>query len=256
MFEQIKKYLFLAIAAAVVVAAVAGYLKYRSAVRQIVGLQNEIARRDTTIEVQKQVYAKLILQLDDLKSAIDTSTIEGRRLADELKKNRAQVLAVSNELVKLKDQIASGKGVQSETNGRKRVEFVQDFGFVRVDGYTLTDPGEFQLKLGQGSRPLRLTTAISQLPDGSWKADVASSDENVAVDIGVAAVNPRVFEPRWYERLKLHLDAGAGLSGGVLAGVGLGYQFGHFDLGPSFWATTLGNTYAGVNLSWAPFKRD
>ncbi len=233
------------------------YLAYerRQHSSEVRELQNQLAAKDKTIEVQKDVYAKLTLQVEDLKTSIDTSTAAGQRLADEVKKSKGDLLSVSNALIQLRDQVAKGKGTQTEQAGRKRVEFGQDFGYARVDGFTLTDPPEFQLKLGQGSRPLKLALALTQQRDRSWRTLVASSDPNVAVDIGITAVNPLILEPRWYEKLRVHLDLGAG--DGVLAGAGASYSFGRFDLGPSVWATTLGggSKFYGLNLSWAPFKR-
>ncbi len=256
MFKQLKKYAALALMAAVLAAGVVGYLKYRSWQNTIVQLQNELAKRDTTIEVQKQVYARLALQLDDLRSVIDTSTAEGKRLANEIKRNKAELVMVNNNLVKLKEQVASGKGAETDVGGRKKVEFDKDFGFVHVGGFTLTGPPEFQLKLSQGSRPLKLTTALTQLPDGSWKTDVASSDENVAVEIGVTAVNPLIFQPRWYEKIKINADVAAG-GQGILIGLGVSYKLGQFDLGPKIWSVSPDflSPFYGLGVGWAPFEK-
>ena len=252
--DKIYKWAAIAMMAVTFSLATYGYFKFNAYEKQIVKLQNEIAARDTTIEVQKQVYAKLALQLDDLKTTIDTSTAEGKRLAEELKKNKAELVAVNNSIILLKDQVAKGQGQQTDVGGRKKVEFAQDFGYAKVTGFTLTDPPEYQLKLGQGSKPLKLTMALTQQKDGSWKQFVTSSDENVGVDIGVTAVNPYILEPSWYEKIRVHMDFGVG--SGVLGGVGASYQVGQFDFGPSIWGVTSGGGQAfyGLNFSWAPFK--
>lgn len=230
---------------------------------QVRDLQNEVAKRDQTIEVQKDVYAKLDLQVKDLKSTIDTSTEAGKRLADEVAKSKAELVSVTNTLVKLQKQVAEGKGGQTDVPGpkpgdptRKKVTFGQDFGYARVDGFTLTDPPEYHLELGQGSRPLKLSLALTQQKDRSWRTLVASSDPNVSLDIGVTAVNPFVLEPRWYENLRLTLDLGAG-SGGVLAGVGASARFNQFDIGPKIWGVTNGggSVFYGGSVSWSPFQR-
>lgn len=230
---------------------------------QVRDLQNQVAQRDKTIEVQKDVYAKLTLQVDDLKTSIDTSTAEGKRLADEVAKTKGELVTVTNTLVQLKKQVAEGKGTQTDVPGgkpgdpaRKRVDFAKDFGFAGVTGFTLTDPPEYHLELGQGSRPLKLALALTQQKDRSWRTLVTSSDSNVAVDIGVTAVNPLVLEPKWYEGLKLTADLGFG-SGGALGGVGASFKLGQFDLGPKVWGVTTGggHTFYGGGVSWAPFQR-
>lgn len=253
--DKIIKY---AAAAMFVLALIAGgalYFANRSHQADLVRLQNEIAKRDQTIEVQKGVYAKLTVQLDDLKGSIDTTSESGKKLADEVRKSKAELIAVNNALLKLKEQVAQGKGTQTEpTPGRLKVEFAQDFGYARVDGFTLTNPPEYQLRLSQGGTPLRLTLALTQQPDRSWKTLVASSDSNIAVDIGVSSVNPLALEPRWYEKLQLSLSFGVGH--GVITGLGASYRLGAFEVGPGVWATTDGpSVYYGGSISWAPFMR-
>lgn len=256
MFEKIGKWAAIALMVLLIAVGVIAYLKVQAYEKKITDLQNAIATQSVTLEVQKQVYAKLTIKMDDIKSAVDLSTVEGKRLADEVKRNKGELVAVVNQLVQIKDQIARGRGTQIDVGGRKKIEFAQDFGFVKVDGYTLSDPPEYELKLGQGNKPLKIVTAITQQPDGSWKTFVTSSDENVALDIGVSAVNPYILEAKWYEKVKVHLDLGVG--SGVLGGVGASYQLGAFDFGPSLWGTTSstgGSMFYGINFSWAPFHK-
>lgn len=253
--DKLLRYIALGLIGILLALGVYGYFQVRSYERHIVELQNQVAQRDSTIEVQKQVYTKLTAQFDDLSKVVDRSTAEGRSLAAELKKNKSELVSVTNALVKLREQVVQGQGTQVDVDGRKRVEFSQDFGYVSIGGHTLTDPPEYQLRLGPGSRPLRLQLAVAQQKDGSWRSYVVSSDENVIVDIGLTAVNPYVLEMRWYEKFQLHLDVGVG--DGVLAGVGASYQIGRFQFGPNVWGTTTGGgeVFYGLNLSWSPFKR-
>jgi hypothetical protein len=259
--DKIWKYLTIGLMAALVALAVYGFFAFRSRDATIAKLMNDVAIRDVTIEVQKGVFTKLTQQLDDVKIAIDQSTTEGKALTAELKKNKAELLAVTNALIQLREQVAKGQGTQTDVPGtkpgdptRKKVTFGQDFGYARVDGFTLTDPPEYELKLGQGSKPLKLELAIAQQKDKSWRTYVTSSDPNVGIDIGVTAVNPYILESSWYEKIKVHADLGVG--NGVLGGVGAAYQFGQFDVGPSIWGVTMsgGGVFYGINFSWAPFK--
>ena len=268
MFEKIGKWAAIVLMVALVALAGLAYWKYTDFQRQIRELQNQAAAKDATIEVQKQVFTKLTQQFEDMKLAIDTSTEEGKNLSSEIKKQKAEIVSVTNALVKLKTQVAEGKGGQTEVPGakpgdiaRKKVTFDKDFGYAAVSGFTLTDPPEYHLELGPGSKPLKLTTAVTQQPDGSWRTYITSSDANVVFDIGISAVNPLVFEPHWYEKIKVHLDLGVGSA--LIGGVGASYQVGQFDFGPSLWYTAVkdkdqnyvGGTAFGLNFSWAPFKK-
>jgi len=268
MFEKIGKWAAIVLMIALVALAGLAYWKYSDFQRQIRELQNQVAARDVTIEVQHDVFTKLTQQFSDMKAAIDTSTEEGKNLANEIKKQKAEIVSVTNALIKLKTQIAEGQGSQIEVPGvkpgdptRKKVAFEKDFGYAAVSGFTITDPPEYHLELGQGSKPLKLTTAVTQQPDGSWRTYITSSDANVAFDIGVSAVNPLVFEPHWYEKVKVHLDLGVGSA--LVGGVGASYQVGQFDFGPTIWYTAVkdanqnyvGGAAFGLNFSWAPFKK-
>jgi HAMP domain-containing protein len=268
MFEKIGKWAIIALMIALVALAGFATWKYNDFQRQIRELQNKVAEKDVTIEVQKQVFSKLTQQFEDMKLAIDTSTEEGKNLANEIKKQKAEIVSVTNALVKLKTQVAQGTGGQTDVPGqkpgdptRKKVTFEKDFGYALVTGFTLTDPPEYHLELGQGSKPLKLATVVTQQKDGSWRSYVTSSDSNVSFDIGVSAVNPLVFEPSWYEKLKLHLDLGVGSA--LIGGIGASYQIGQFDFGPTVWFVGVrgsddkyvGGTAFGLNFSWAPFKK-
>lgn len=254
--DRIFRYVAIGLGTLLVVGALYFAWHKHSVETQIRELQNRVAQRDQTIEVQKGIFAKLTQQVSDLKTAIDTSTEEGKRLADEVKKSKAELVSVSNAVVQLKEQVAKGKGQQQDLGGgRTKITFDQDFGYARVSGYTITNPPDYELHLGPGGKPLKLTLALTQQKDGSWKTLTSSSDPNVAVDIGVTAVNPNVLKAKWYEGLRLNMDLGVG--DGVLAGVGASARFGRFDVGPKVWALTLdgGKVFYGGSLSWAPFAR-
>lgn len=254
--NTVFKYLAIGLSIVIVTGAMFIVWDRRQQERRVVDLQNEIAKRDTTIEVQKNVFAKLTQQVDDLKGMIDTSTEEGRALKKQIERSNSEILALQNVVVRLREQIAHGQGQQTQEGDRTRVVFGQDFGFVRVDGFTLTNPAEYELKLVQGSHPLKLTLTLNQQEDGSWKTLVASSDSNVAVDVGLAGVNPRVLAPSWYEGIKFRADIGLNKAG-VLGGLAATLKIGHFDLGPGLWASTNGGgaVWYGGTLAWAPFAR-
>jgi len=229
--------------------------------QQVIVLQNEVAKKDSTVETQRDVYAKLAVQYKDASVALDTSSADVKRLAAEVKKTHADLLSVQSVVVKLRSQVGTGTGTQTTEPSagaevRTKVAFGQDFGYARVDGWTLTNPGEYHLALAQGSRPLKLTVALEQQPDGSWKTLASSSDSSIGLDIGVSAVSPYILRTRWYEDVKLSVDLAAS-SQGVLGGLGASVRVGQFDLGPKVWGTTVGGgaVFYGGSISWAPFKK-
>jgi hypothetical protein len=228
-------------------------------------LRNQIARHESTLEVQKGVYEKKLLEMVDLQKLLDTSQSEKAKLVKELEKQKANVLVLTELSVKQRqDYEAKLSGKQTQVPGvtpgktRTKVEFEKEFGPYQVSGHTLTDPGEVWLRLRQ-LRPLRLTLAISQLPDKTWRATVASSEEDSSVEVKLAAVNPLVLQPKWYEGFGFMIHAGGGSltsdQGAGLLGLSLTYDVKQFSLGPSAWFTTQGHRFYGASVLWRPFRK-
>jgi hypothetical protein len=254
--DRLVKYLAVGMGALFIFTAGYSYWMKRSYDNKVIDLQNEVAKRDVTIEVQKGVFTKLAVQLHDVKGALDTSQESVKKLADEVKKAHADILAVQNVVAIIKEQTVNGQGQQHDVPGspsRKEVSFARDFGFISVKGWTRTDPPDYQLTLGPGSKPLKLTLTINQLPDKSWRSLVASSDPNVSLEIGAVAVNPYILQEGWWSRVKIAGDVGVGNT--VLGGVGILVPVGKFELGPHVWATPQTGAIYGGSFTWAPFKR-
>jgi uncharacterized coiled-coil protein SlyX len=241
--------------------------KYES---RLAEAQNQVAERDRTIEIQKGLYTKLTVQSKDVQGSLDQKDAQVRALEDQIKKSKQELLDASTVVVMWK-KAYEGLANASQTTvppvagkppgpTREKVDFHEDFGYVRVDGWTLTSPPQAWVRLTQG-RPLRLTLAVSQDAQKVWHTYATSSEENVSVDIRVTSVNPYVLQPRWYEHIGLAVDLGVGTNqGGVGALVGLGanYQFMKFTLGPHIW---LGindrvDRYYGIQFEWRPFQRN
>lgn len=261
------------IAAGVVLALMLGMVAFwtidkRAHEAQIVQLQNEIASRDKTIETQKGVYQRLALQSQDLTKLIGDKDKELKALKDQLKKQGAELLTANTLVVKLKKELEAhhdgpvvtpdpekpGVKVALIDTGSQMDPF-QVTGKVQVDcdaGTSVVD-----LKLRQ-CRPLNISVVVSQDKDGTWRTSATSSIDNFGVDITLAAVNPYILEPRWYEKIGLSADVGVGTGPGFLAGVGVHYQIGKFEVGPKAWVVIdrAGvNPFFGANLLWHPFQR-
>jgi hypothetical protein len=207
-----------------------------------------------------------MVQTEDLKGLLDKKDKQIQELDKTLKKNREDLLTANTMIVRWKKAFESAADanqvdVPTPANSdhpelvRKKVSFEKDFGPIAVSGHTMTDPAEAYVKVWQ-RRPLTLSLFVSQGADGKWTSRAVSNDENTAVDITLAAVNPYLLERKWYEKIGVSIEAGGAT--GLLAGVGASYEIGKFQVGPKFWVTYTGrvDTYVGLSLTWHPFQRD
>jgi len=244
--------------------------------KAVLKLQNELAEKDKTIEVQKNLYTKLTLQTQNVQGTLDKRDAQVKELEDQINKNKQQLLDATT-LVATWKKAYEGLANATQTTvppdpknppsnpvdvakGREKVDFHEDFGYIKVDGWTLTNPPQAWVRLTQG-RPLKLTLALSQDKDKGWHTYATSSEDNIGVDIQVTSVNPFVLQPHWYEKIGIAVDLGAGTNvGGVgaLVGLGVNYQFKQFTLGPHVWLgiNNVVDKYYGVAFEWRPFQRN
>jgi uncharacterized coiled-coil protein SlyX len=265
--DKVLKWTAVALFAAIVALLIFGAIKKFSYDAKILELQNSLASKDKTIEVTNGVYEKLMLEHANLKDLLDRTNSQVDSLVKELDKRDEDLLAVNNLVVYWKHKYdAKGAGTQTTIPGaqpgqpnsgdRIKVAFAKDFGYVGVEGFTLTSPPEYWISIAN-KRPLKLTLVVGRLKDGSWKADVTSNDDNVGVDIAIAAVNPGLLDMKWYERLGLSLDVGVGARG-FLGGAGVSIYFDAFELGPKVWFNVGANgvdPFYGASMTWHPFHK-
>lgn len=266
--DRLYKYLFLVVVLGLVGAIVFGYVKEQSHQAELRALRNQLAAAAETITIKDGLYSRLAVEHDDLKSLLSSKDSDITKLKDELKKSKDDILSVSSLVVKWKSayqSIANAKQTELPSSGptsgpsRLRVDFDKDFGPFIVSGYTLTDPAYAWLMIKQG-KPLRLTLALTQQKDKSWRTLVSSSDENVTVDVAISAVNPLVLQPKWYEKISFDATVAGGStqSGfGALLGLGVSYKLGPVSFGPAFFLGISKNVdmYGGLNVKWFPFEK-
>lgn len=247
----------------------AGFMAFRDQQRvaQITELKNQIAERDKTIELQKNVYQKLTLQTKDLTKLLDDKDVELVALREQLKKQGADLLTASTLIAKLKKDLESAGHVEpplpDEGPTVRTVKFNSgnDFDPFLVSGQTTVNcdnPSERDAKLLlQQKTPLKFSVVVSQDEDGTWRTTASSSSDKFDVDIALAAVNPYILEEKWYEKLSFVVETGVGTNPGLLAGVGADVEIGKFDVGPRVWAVLDhgASPYFGASLSWHPFKK-
>lgn len=230
----------------------------RSAERRFSELRDQIAMADKSIEVYKGLYTRLTREVDDLQDLLDSRDVQLAELKKRLEKAEHEILTVNTLVIKWKTAYEGVvKATQIDETGRKRVDFENDFGYIGVEGYTLTDPPFAWVKIQQ-NRPLKVSMAISQDKNRRWHTYATSSEENVSVEIELTAVDPWVLKPKWYEKIGLETNVGGGESGLIL-GTGLTYNTGQFKLGPMAWMTVGSGEprkYFGASVTWHPFARD
>lgn len=252
--------------------AFAGFMTLRDheRVAQIVALQNEVAKRDTTIETQKGLYQKLAISSADLQGLLDTQDQQLKELRDQLKKSGDQLLTANSVIAQLKKDLKSATGtvvvqpadpqdplkIVSHYDSNADFDPFQVLVDTKVD-CAMKDKPQYAVTLHQ-FKPLKISVAVSQLKDGSWRASATSSSENFNLDIGLAAVNPYLLEEKWYEKIDLVVETGISVNLGLLTGVGADIELGKFAVGPRAWVvfdSNRGSPFFGAALTWYPFKK-
>ncbi len=220
--------------------------KKRSYDQQLLNLRNQLVQKDNSVEIQKGLFVKKSLEVENLKSLVDRTSEDNKKLLNELDKNKEKVVQLTEVGIKLKKDyeakfnakqtVVVEKGVK-----RDKVEFEKEFNVYKVSGHTLTNPGEAIIKFSQ-TKPLTLTLVLTQDKEQNWKVYTSGNDD-FNVDIKLAGVNPFIFEKKWYEKFGVVLNVGGGTfdkSAGALLGFGLSYDFYKFTLGPNVWFLTTG----------------
>ena len=172
------------------------------------------------------------------------------------------MFALTNVVVSLrKEYVALLKAEQEDVPGvnnsvRVKVKFSKDFGYLSIDGYTLTSPPEAFVRLKQ-VRPLRLSIAFSKDKSGNFNARVSSSEKDVNVSIDLAGVDDRQFRKRWYEKVEIDGEFIVGQES-FLIGTGLSVELGKMRFGPRVYALVDRdvNVAYGFSLGWKPFNRN
>ena len=205
-------------------------------------------------------------RLNDLTELLDKKNQQQKDLLDQLKKSKQELLATNKIVIGLKEQLVKmAAGTQTEVPSvdgkpaRTKVDFHHNFGFVTADGWTLTNPPESWLRLNPG-KPLTLNVSLAQAQDKTWHSYVTSDSNDITVDVKVAAVNPYIFKPHWYEGIGVNIGLGGGTNqsgAGALVAVGLNYKIKQFTVGPNVWfgINNVVDKYYGLTFEWRPFEK-
>lgn len=253
----------------IVALAVAFTLNRRSYESKIITLQNQVAIATKTIEVQKNVYQKLNIQTTNLISLLDSKDKFIQGLKDQLDKTDSELLTVNTLVIQLKKALSARATttvvvkppVELGKASTFEITSSADLGPFNVICHTQgEEPVSIAAKtdiLFSQKRPIKLNVIVSQDKDGTWRTSTTSSEQDFNIDIALAAVNPFMLESKWYEKIGFNAELGIGTNPGLLGGVGITYEIGHFEVGPKVWVVLDKGVspFFGASLGWHPFAK-
>lgn len=252
MFEKFKNYFILA--AVVLVAVFCFYIGKHFHDNEIADLSSRLASSEKTVEIDKGLFAKKTEELTDLKDLIAKLGVENESLSQQIKKSKAEVIALDQLVLKWKNayeaEVSAHQSVDPSNPERKRVDFSGSVGPIHVDGYTLTDPPKAFLKWIQ-TEPLKITVAIVKNYNGTLSTLVTTSNKDIDVDISNASFDPHALSPKWYQRL--WVDGGIDFYNNKSFRFGLSYKQDKWSVGTSC-STDLSSFGCGLTLGFRIFK--
>ena len=205
--------------------------KERELKKALVEYTNELARSDS-LEVVAGGWEKRAIEVTKLSKLLEK---DNDHLLESIDSRDQEIVSLTKSSLKWKGLYISLKNAESVTDTvivddmgstRYKVNFSFIDGLNKVQGYTLTNPPEANIKF-EWTRPLNLTTVLTKDSYNSWFAYIDSPDTNfVPIDIDVK-IDPTVINTNsnsWYNNFWWGLGV-AGSSTGMGANLGLSYQY-------------------------------
>lgn len=237
---------------------VGDWWRNRQTADEIADLKVKLSSTEETLEISTGLYGKKVIEYENINRLLVFKTDEMIALQKHLADTKASLLTAEQISLRWKKAyeaaLAANQTEEPPIDGgipRKRVDFSGRLGPITATGHTLTDPPEAYLKLEQVD-PLKLTLVVAQNKDKSWSTYVTSSDENVEVTVDLAAVNPLILSPKWYQRI--WLDVGAAALGDPAGYVGASYRGDRISVGAMCYASADSMAGCGGTLGVRIFK--
>lgn len=236
----IKRRLRLVVGVLALLAAVVIFLGVRSMVtsrdKRIADLITQLASSEETREIEKGLYAKKVIEVEDLKDLITKLGEDNTKLAEIIEQGKMEVISLTQLVVKWKNAYSAAVAAnQTEVPPtvpgdppRKRVEFDGPVGPMRVWGHTLTDPPQAFLNWEQ-TVPIKMAIAITKNRDGTFSVLAQATPDDVRIDVEGAFFDRSIFALRWYQRV--WVDLGIEPLGTKGVQVGLSYRMNKWSLG-------------------------
>jgi hypothetical protein len=227
---------------------------------------NQVAKLEGTIKETETAYSTRGIEVEDLKS-------QNKELQNKIKSRDEDIAALGQAVLQWKDKyykITDAHGSFTDTSGgvieipadcqtclsglRLKVDFKQEQDNVEVSGFTLTNPAYAEIKL-HWTKPLVLDIILAKNDSGDFRIYVDPNDASVVPTSLNLSVDPSVFSHKWYEKIMIGADIGAGT--GVITSLRLGYEcFNNWIIGP-FITAEFDNQFRkfyGASVGWFPFR--
>lgn len=241
------------------------FSKYSEEQKARIQAQNTIAEQSEVIRESQTTWSRLATQYENLDERLNQVNED---LGRQITERGEEITTLSNALVKIRPiviRFPAENVVQTpEEDGRVRVSFDRSVDPVRIHGWTLTNPGEAEVSM-EFTRPLRLTSVVTQRPDGSWNSYFDSDWENLEIESMNTTVNPL---PQQQEAIRRGFIVGLSARMGVVrpidsvgADLSVLYETGtrrKFTLGPTFGVSTVDGEsrfQIGVSTQWRLWGR-
>lgn len=241
------------------------FSKYSEEQKTRIEAQNRIAEQSEVIRESQTAWSRLATQYEDLDSRLNEINED---LTEQITRRGEEITAFSSALAKIRPVVirfpAESVTQEPEGDSRIRVSFDETQDPMRIHGWTLTNPAEAEVSV-EFTRPLRLTSVITQRPDGSWNSYFDSDWENLEIQELSTVVNPL---PERQEAIRRGFIVGLSARMGVVrpidsvgADLSLLYETGterKFTVGPTVgFSTVNGSTrlQVGVATQWRLWGR-
>lgn len=255
------------LAIVVVVLLVLLQVQKNKALNEKTDLLNKLAKSEETVKIAEGLYMKQVLVSEDLQKLLDNANQTVHALTEQLERAQAKIVSL-NEIVvywkkKYEGAVVVVPGPQPDnpelppecvdhcSKVRTRIDFKKDFGPIRVEGHTITNPAEGHVSVEQ-TRPLKLTVALTQNKRGEWKTYVVSSEDDMEVEINFSAIDVKHFEKKWYEKIGIVGTVAVGDS--FYTNIGLTYDIRSVTVGPVYGRLDGSNVY-GLTAIVRPFSK-
>jgi hypothetical protein len=258
-----NKVLFSVLALIILVAGIFCFMFWRKSAEQEkarIDAQNEVARLSAVVMEKENAWSRLSQQRDDLEQQLRRSNVELSEIIDQRDEAIVSLTQAFASFRSIRVVVSPANVSQNTENGRTRVSFEETVDPIRVSGFTLTNPAEADVSV-EFVRPLRLTTAITQQEDGSWRTYIESDWPNVSIENIETSVNPLARrDPGFMSRFLVNVSTSVSPKfSGATASVGFMYGItDSFYLGPFVEGVVSGDSFVSVGAmaSWRVFGNE
>ena len=224
-------------------------------IEETTSLKNKISEQSVIIKEAENLYSKKVVELSGLEST-------NKDLKKLLDKRDEDIVSLNSVILKLKkkkivDDKAKETTEESDTGIRHRVDFDKTQDYLRVHGYTKTNPPLAEINI-EWVKPLHLELVLTRDKNKDFKVYVNTDNSDVVPTDMKLFVDPSIFHKKWYEKISVT----AALSFGKLVNTGtsLNYDWTNaLSFGPQIDVifSELGVDYLyGLSLTWRPFASD